>query len=157
MRTVRPFEIAVIASALTAGIFLFVRVWLLSDAVPIEYRSASPGFNWGWEYDYQGAMRDAGSFGEKPWPWSAKKTGSRIILPLDQPLFTEGLEITYRGMVGSMDFRLNIVIQNLDAGVNYPQDFSASEARKGFSIDDKQFVLEKITPLYIRLSRMQIH
>jgi hypothetical protein len=55
-----------------------------------------------------------------------------------------------------MDFRLNIVIQNLDAGVNYPQDFSASEARKGFYIDDKQFVLEKITPLYIRLSRLQI-
>ena len=91
------------------------------------------------------------------WPWSAKKIGSRIILPLDQPLVTEGLEITYRGMVGSMDFRLNIVIQNLDAGVNYPQDFSASEARKGFSIDDKQFVLEKITPLYIRLSRLQIN
>jgi hypothetical protein len=156
MRTVRPFDIALIASALIAGIFLFVRVWLLSDAVPIEYRSASPGFNWGWEYDYQGAMRDAGSFGEKPWPWSAKKTGSRIILPLNQPLVTEGLEITYQGMVGSMDFRLNIVIQSLDSGVNYPQDFSASEARKGFSIDDKQFVLEKITPLYIRLSRLQI-
>jgi hypothetical protein len=156
MRTVRPFDIALIASALIAGIFLFVRVWLLSDAVPIEYRSASPGFNWGWEYDFQGAMRDAGSFGEKPWPWSAKKTGSRIILPLNQPLVTEGLEITYQGMVGSMDFRLNIVIQSLDSGVNYPQDFSASEARKGFSIDDKQFVLEKITPLYIRLSRLQI-
>ena len=156
MRTVRPFEIAVIASTLTAGIFLFVRVWLLSDAVPIEYRSASPGFNWGWEYDYEGAMRDAGRFGEKPWPWPAKKTGSRIILPLNQPLVTEGLEITYQGMVGPIDFRLNIVIQNLDAGVNYPQDFSASEAQKGFSIDDKQFVLEKITPLYIRLSRLQI-
>lgn len=156
MRTVRPFEIVVIAGALTAGIFLFVRVWLLSDAVPIEYRSASPGFNWGWEYDYEGAMRDAGRFGEKPWPWPAKKTGSRIILPLNQPLVIEGLEITYQGMVGTMDFRLNIVIQDLDAGVNYPRDFSASETRKGFTIDDKQFVLEKITPLYIRLSRLRI-
>ena len=156
MRTVRPFEIMVIASALTAGIFLFVHVWLLSDAVPIEYRSASPGFNWGWEYDYEGAMRDVGRFGEKPWPWLAKKTGNRIILPLNQPLVTEGLEITYQGMVGPMDFRLNIVIQNLDTGVTYPQDFSTSEARKGFSIGDKQFVLEKITPLYIRLSRLQI-
>ena len=85
-----------------------------------------------------------------------KKTGSRIILPLNQPLVTEGLEITYQEMVRPMDFRLNIVIQNLDTGVTYPQDFSTSEARKGFSIDDKQFVLEKITPLYIRLSRLQI-
>lgn len=45
MRTVHPFEIAIIVSALTAGIFLFVRVCLLSDAVPTEFRSASPGFN----------------------------------------------------------------------------------------------------------------
>ena len=156
MRTIRPFEIAAITSALAIGTFLFVRVWLLSDAIPIEYRSASPGFNWGWEYDYEGAMRNVGEFGGKPWPWSAKRTGNRIILPLNQPLVTEGLELTYLGIVEPM-FRLNIANQNLDTSVAYPHDYMISEARKGFYIDGKQFVLKKITPLYIRLSRSHIH
>ena len=155
MNTIRPFELAVLFSVLMAGIFLFVRVWLLSDAIPNEYRSASPGFNWGWEYDYEGAMQDPRNFGGEPWPWPAKKTGNRIILPLNQPLITDGLEITYQGMVGSDDFRLDIKIQSLDTGVSYPQRLSKSEARNGFFIDDKKFSLEKITPRYIHLFRFQ--
>jgi len=155
MSTIRPFEIAILACALAAGIFLFVRVCLLSDAVPMEYRSASPGFNWGWEIDYESAMRDTGRYGEKPWPWPARKSGSRIVLPLNQPLVAEGLEVTYQGMVGSDGFRLDIVIQSLDSGVTYPQEFSAIEARKGFSIADQQFVLEKITPRYLLLSSVR--
>jgi hypothetical protein len=155
MNTIRPFELAVLFAVLIAGIYLFVRVCLLSDAIPNEYRSASPGFNWGWEYDYEGAIRDPGKFGGEPWPWPAKKTGTRIILPLNQPLLTDGLEITFKGMVGSEDFRLDIKLQSLDTGVTYPQRFSKSGARKGFFIDDKKFVLEKITPLYIHLSQFQ--
>jgi len=155
MNTIRPFELAVLFSVLMAGIFLFVRVWLLSDAIPNEYRSASPGFNWGWEYDYGAAMQDHGRFGGEPWPWQAKKTGNRIILPLNQPLLTDGLEIVYQGMAGSDDFRLDIKIQSLDTGVAYPQLFIKSEARKGFFIDDKKFSLEKITPRYVQLFRFQ--
>ncbi len=152
MTNIRPFEIAILACALAAGIYLFVRVCLLSNAVPMEYRSASPGFNWGWEIDYERAMRDAGEYGEKPWPWPAAKSDSRILLPLDQPLYTEELKITYRGMVGSDSFRLDFVIQSLDSSVTYPQEFSAIEARKGITIADQQFVLEKITPRYLLLS-----
>ena len=155
MNTQRPFELAIPIFALTAGIFLFARVWLLSDAIPNEYRSASPGFNWGWEYDYEEAMQVPGGVGGEPWPWPAKRTGSRIILPLDQPLRTEGLEITYQGIEGSNDFRLAVKIQSLDSGFAYPQRFGKTEARKGFFIDDKRFVLEKITPQYIRLSRFE--
>jgi hypothetical protein len=151
MRTIHPFEIVILTFALGAGIFLFVRAWMLSDAVPLEYRSASPGFNWGWEFDYKGAMR-SDAVGEKAWPWPAKKTGSRMLLPLNQPLVTEGLELTYQGMVESDGFRLDVVIQSLDADVTYPQEFSTPEARKGFSIADQQFVLEKITPRYLLLN-----
>ena len=105
----------------------------------MEYRSASPWFHLGWEIDYERAMRDTGRYGEKPWPC----TGSRIVLPLNQPLLAEGLGITYHGRVGSDGFRLDIVIRSLDTGVTYPQGFSAIEARKGFTIADLQFVLEK--------------
>jgi hypothetical protein len=155
MNTIRPFELAVLFSSLAAGIYLFVHVWLLSDAIPKEYRSASPGFNWGWEYDYEGAMQGPRKFGGEQWPWPAKKTGNRIILPLNQPLITDGLEITFKGMVGSDDFRLAVKIHSLDTGVSYPQRFSNSGARKGFFLDDKKFVLEKITPRYVQLSQFQ--
>ena len=84
--------------------------------------------------------------GGERWPWPAKKTGNRIILPLNQPLITDGLEITFKGIAGSDDFLLDIRLQNLDTGVSYPQRFSKSVARKGFFLDDKKFVLEKITP-----------
>ena len=155
MNTIRPFELAVVFSSLTAGIYLFVHVWLLSDAIPIEYRSASPGFNWGWEYDYEGAMQGPRKFGGEPWPWPAKKTENRIILPLNQPLSTEGLEITFKGISGSEAFLLDIKLKSLDTEVTYPQQFSKSAARKGFYVDDMKFVLEKITPFYIHLSQFQ--
>jgi hypothetical protein len=72
-------------------------VWAisLSEAVPEKYRSASPGFGWSWPFDYEGAMWEAGRFGEASWPCPAKQTGNRIVLPLNQPLIFEGLEITY--------------------------------------------------------------
>jgi len=150
MRTIRPFEIVILAFALGAGIFLFVRAWMLSDAVPLEYRSASPGFNWGWEFDYEGSIQ-ADKFGETAWPWPAQKTGNRIVLPQNQPLVTEGLKLTYQGMVESDRFRLDVVIQNLDADVTYPQEFDTTEAGKVIIIDEQQFVLEKITPRYLLL------
>ena len=155
MNTIRPFELAVLFSCLTAGIYLYAQVWLLSDAIPNEFRSTSQGFNWGWEYDYEGAMQVPIDFGGERWPWPAKKTGNRIILPLNQPLITDGLEITFKGMVGSENFLLDIKLQSLDTGVSYPQRFSKSVAKKGFFLDDKKFVLEKITPRYVQLSQFQ--
>ena len=151
MRSDRPIEIAAFAGILLAGGFLFVWMIVLSDAVPAEYRSASPGFGWSWDFDYEAAMRNAGRLGEEPWPWPAKESGNRLVLPMNQPLLSEGLEITYRGMIESGGFRLDIVIQSLDSSVTYPRVFGALEARRGFMIAERHFTLEKITPLYLRL------
>lgn len=151
MRSDRPSEFAAVACILLAGGILFVWMIVLSDAVPTEYRSASPGFSWSWDFDYEAAMRDAGRQGEAAWPWPAKKTGNRLVLPLNQPLLFEGLVITYRGMMESGRFRLDIVIQSLDPSVTYPLDFGVPEAGHGFMAADRHFRLEKITPLYLRL------
>ena len=114
MRSDRPIELAALAGILMAAGFLFAWMTVLSDAVPSEYRSASPGFGWSWDFDFEDAMRDAGRLGADPCPWPAKKTGSRLVLPIDQPLLSGGLEITYRGMMDSGGFRLDMVIQRLD-------------------------------------------
>ena len=151
MRSDNPIAIVVLTGILLAGGFLFVRMIVLSDAVPAEYRSTSPGFGWSWDFDYEAAMKDAGRPGAEPWPWLAKKTGNRLLLPLDQPLLFKGLKLTYRGMPYSASFQLDFVIQNLDPSFTYSRKISAREARRGFLIDDHPFALEKVSPLYLRL------
>ena len=151
MKNVTPIEIAALAGIFLAGSFLFVWMIVLSDAVPAEYRSSSPGFGWSWDFDYEAAMRDAGRLGAEPWPWPSKESGNRLLLPLDQTLLFKGLKITYRGMLESGRFRLDVVIQSLDSSFTYQRDLGVLEARRGFLIDDRRFALEKISPLYLRL------
>jgi len=151
MRSDHPIQVTVLAGILLAGGFLFVWMILLRDAVPAEYRSASPGFGWSWDFDYEAGMRDAGRVGAQPWPWPAKETGNRLVLPMDQPLLSKGLEITYRGILESGRFRLDVVIQSLDSNFTYQRDFDMLEAQRGFTIADRRFMLEKISPLYLRL------
>lgn len=151
MSSDRPIEIAAVAGTLLTAGAMFVCMIVLSDSIPTEYRSASPGFGWSWDFDYDTAMRNAGRFGEKPWPWPAQETDNRLMLPLNQPLRSEGLKITYKGMIATGGFRLDIVIQSLDAGVIYPRDVDLVEARRGFTIADRHFTAEKITQRYLRL------
>ena len=73
------------------------------------------------------------------------------MLPLNQPLLSDGLELTYRGMIESDGFELDMVIQRLDSSVTYPLNLAVMEARRGFTIADRHFTLEQITPLYLRL------
>jgi hypothetical protein len=151
MRSVRPIEMAAVVGMVLAGGVLYVWTIMLSDAVPTEYRSASPGFGWSWDFDYEDAIRDIGSLGGKPWPWPAKETGNRLVLPLNQPLLSKGLKITYRGMMAPGGFRLDVVIQRLDSSVTYPRELVVMEAKRGFTIADRRFALEQITPRYLRL------
>ena len=151
MRIDRTIEITTVAGILAVGVFLFVWTIVLSDAVPHEFRSASPGYGWSWDFDYETAMQEAGRLGAEPWPWPATGTGNRLVLPLNQPLLSQGLEITYKGMVESDGFRMDMVIPSLDASVTYPQEFSVPKARHGFTMADRHFTLEKITQRYLRL------
>jgi hypothetical protein len=147
----RQSEIAVITGALLAGIFMFAWVVTQADAVPAEYRNTSPGYGWTWDFDWMTALREAGDFGEDPWPWPATATNGQWVLPLGQTLVSGGLEITYRGMSDPGVFRLDIVVRSLDAEVAYPRTIGVRDARSGFMIADRRFQLANITPLYLRL------
>lgn len=151
MRSERTMEMAAVAGALLIGGFLFMRAVGLSGAIPDEFRSASPGFGWAWDFDYTSGMADAGRLGEAPWPWPAKASGGHLLLPLDQALNSNGLKLTYLGLTASDRFRLDVGIASLDSSVTYPQDFGVVEARQGMTIDGRRFFLESITPLYVRL------
>jgi hypothetical protein len=151
MRSLPTIEIIGLGGVLLIGAVLFIRAIMLADTVPVEYRSASPGFGWGWEYDYELGVSEAGRLGAAPLPWPATVSGHRILLPLNQPLIFQGVKMTYRGMTKSGRFRLDIGIESLDPGVDYPQVFAVAEARRGLLINDRQFVLETLKPHYLRL------
>ena len=151
MRSEQTLKTAAAVCGLLVGAFLFVRAMGLSNAIPDEYRSASPGFGWAWDFDYALGVGEAGRFGEAPWPWPAQVSGDHLLLPLDQSLNSRGLKLTYQGMLAADRFRLDVGIVRLDPNTTYPQNFRVSEARRGLMIDDRRFVLESITPLYLRL------
>lgn len=154
MRSKDTIGHTVVACALLAGVLLFIWSIRLSGTVPAEYRSASPGFGWAWDFDRAKGMGEADRFGEAPWPWPATVSGNRLLLPLHQPLAADGLKMTYQGMLGADRFRLDVAIEGLDPGVTYPQVFDVREAMNGLMIDDRRFVVETITPRYLRLRRI---
>ncbi len=151
MRSDHPVAMASMVGLLLAGGGLFVWMVALSDAVPTEYRGASLGFGWSWSFDYEDAMQEAVRSEVAPWPWPAKETGNHLVLPLNQPLLSEGLEIIYRGRIKPGGFRLDVVIQALDSSIAYPRDLTVREAKQGFTLADRRFALEQITPYYLRL------
>lgn len=73
------------------------------------------------------------------------------MLPLGQPLVSQGLQITYRGLTSADTFWLDVVIRDLDADTVYPHDVSVSDARDGFNLAGSHFILEKITGDHLRL------
>jgi hypothetical protein len=149
-----PIEIAIIVGLLLAGGVLFWVAMTLSQRVPVEYRSASPGFGWSWDFNYRDAVRNGGRSGASPLPWQAIEAGNRLLLPLDQPLDTERMRIIYRGKTAPGRFRLDIVIKRLDPDAVYQRDLVVKEAKRGFRIGDNAYLLEEITPLYAYLRSM---
>jgi hypothetical protein len=147
----RPIETAIIVGLLFAGGVLFWMAVTLSGTIPEEYRSASPGFGWSWDFNAQDAIGNAGRLGELPLPWKATEIGNRLLLPLDQPLDSKRLRLTYRGETEPGGFRLDVVIKHLDSKAVYSRKFKVAKAKRGFRLADQSFVLEEITPLYVRL------
>jgi hypothetical protein len=146
-----PIQVAIPIALVMIGAVFFATMMRLSETIPAEHRSASPGFGWSWDFDFEDAMATAGRLGERPFPWQATATGNSLLLPLNQPLWYKGLEITYRGRTESDKFSLNVMIRSLDPNVTYRRELDVIEAKRGFKIAGHRFALVKIAPLYIRL------
>ena len=151
MQNNHSIEIKVLAGVLVIGGLVFIWMLAFRDAIPFEYRNTSPGFGWSWDFDYETAMKEAGRTGADPWPWPAKATGNRLVLPINQPLDFRGLEITYKGMPETGSFRLDVVIPGLDSKYPYQRNLEIQKAEGGFTLAERRFTLEKITSYYVRL------
>jgi hypothetical protein len=112
----------------------------------LENHRPPPGFGWSWDFDYKTAMAKPGSTIEPSSRRPAVPNHDLLILVIDQPLSVAGLNIVYRGLTPAGRFRLDVVNPALDPLCPYPHEFSPSQARHGFSIFDRRFVLNAIGP-----------
>ena len=64
-----------------------------------------------------------------------------LFLQLDQKQSTGKSELIYRGLVGRSQFRIDVIVLELDPYVSYPYLFKISEAKKSFRLANRNYQL----------------
>jgi hypothetical protein len=87
------------------------------------------------------------------------KTGQQkeLFLQLDQKQSTGKTELIYRGLAGRSQFRIDVIILELDPYVSYSYRFKISEAKKSFRLANRnyQLIAAKKGALHLRLINPQ--
>lgn len=64
-----------------------------------------------------------------------------LFLQLDQKQSTGKSELIYRGLVGRSQFRIDVIVLELDPYVSYPYLIKISEAKKSFRLANRNYQL----------------
>jgi hypothetical protein len=64
-----------------------------------------------------------------------------LFLQLDRKQSAGKSELIYRGLEGRSEFRIDVIILELDPHVSYPYRFKISEAKKSFRLANRQYKL----------------
>ena len=83
---------------------------------------------------------------------TAMQTDDNYLLPLDQGLVIDGLEITYRGKSGP-DIMLDLVILALDKEYAYRYKIPLKSAKKGFLLSRHPFKVVSINSQKVLLTK----
>jgi hypothetical protein len=65
----------------------------------------------------------------------------KILMRLNQKLLAGNTELIYRGLVGRSEFRIDVIVPELDPQTSYPYRFKISEAKKSFRLANRNFKL----------------
>ncbi len=65
----------------------------------------------------------------------------KIFIRLNQKILAGNSELIYRGLVGRSEFRIDVIVPNLDPQTSYPYTFKISEAKKSFQLANRNFKL----------------
>ncbi len=60
---------------------------------------------------------------------------------LNQKLLAGNTELIYRGLVGKSEFRIDVIVPDLDPQTSYHYRFKISEAKKSFRLANRNFKL----------------
>ncbi len=66
---------------------------------------------------------------------------NELFLQLDRKQSAGKSELIYRGLVGRSEFRIDVVIPELDPYVSYPYRFKIAEAEKSFRLANRNYRL----------------
>ncbi len=66
---------------------------------------------------------------------------NKILMRLNQKLLAGNTELIYRGLVGKSEFRIDVIVPDLDPQTSYHYRFKISEAKKSFRLANRNFKL----------------
>ena len=69
------------------------------------------------------------------------KNQKKLFVRLNQKLLAGNTELIYRGLVGQSEFRIDVIVPELDPQTSYPYRFKISEAKKSFRLANRDFKL----------------
>ena len=79
----------------------------------------------------------------------------KLFLPLDQKRSAGKTELIYRGLAGRSEFRIDVIILELDPQVSYPYRFKISEAKKSFRLANRNYRLISAKKGALRLKQIK--
>jgi hypothetical protein len=143
-----------VAVALSVGLMASI-LWFNQNPTPAPLRDASPGFGWAWSFDYRQALpvveptREPGQRALDSAPPAPEAKTLRCVV--DKPLAVGDIVIVYRGKTDRRHFRVDTIIPALDPSDSYSNHIAIAEARRGFSLAGKRFVLRDIGRNHVKL------
>ena len=79
----------------------------------------------------------------------------KIFMRLNQKLLAGNTELFYRGLVGQSEFRIDVIVPELDPQASYPYRFKISEAKKSFRLANRNFKLISAKKAALRLRQIK--
>lgn len=81
----------------------------------------------------------------------------KLFLQLNQKQSAGKSELIYRGLVGSSEFRIDVIILELDPQVSYPHRIKISEAKKSLRLANRKYrlIAARKGALHLRLINPQ--
>lgn len=74
-----------------------------------------------------------------------------LFFRLNQKVSAGKAELIYRGLVGAVEFRIDVIIPELDPQVSYPYRLEISEAKKSFRLANRNYRLISAKKAALRL------
>jgi hypothetical protein len=81
----------------------------------------------------------------------------KLFLLINQKQSTGKSELIYRGLVGQSEFRIDVIVLELDPQVSYPHRIKISQAKKSFRLANRnyQLIAAKKGALHLKLINPQ--
>lgn len=95
-------------------------------------------------------------------PENAKKSAAakytqqmKLFLPLNKKISAGTAELIYRGLVGRSEFRIDVIIPQLDPQAAYSHQINISDAKKTFRLANRDYQLVYAKKGALRLKRIK--